>query len=109
MSRHNTIRVIVRHRVNSRTYPEASHLSGIERYQNLRKGLHILEGGIDAESPAFDRVCPPGASSEWWSESSKTQSQRRPGLSIDPTTRQMQTGNQDRKSTRLNSSHLGIS
>src|SRR5271157_3537683 len=101
MRRHNAFRVIVRHCVNSRTYRKASHLRGVERHQNLCKRLHILEAGIEPqivvllalELPAFDRVCPPGASSEWWLESSKTQSQRRQGLSTDPTTQQMQTRN----------------
>src|SRR5271157_2039012 len=101
MRRHNAFRVIVRHCVNSRTYRKASHLRGVERHQNLCKRLHILEAGIEPqivvllalELPAFDRVCPPARNSEWWLESSKTQSQRRQGLSTDPTTQQMQTGN----------------
>ena len=94
MSRRNAIRVIVHHCVDSRTYRKASHLSCIERRQNLRKRLHILEAGIEPQIVVLlpqnyrhsivyirqERIRSGG-----WLESSKTQSQSRPGLSIDPT------------------------
>ena len=41
------IRVVVRHRVNSGADWKAPHLRGIERRQNLRKCLHVLEAGIE--------------------------------------------------------------
>ncbi len=47
LPRHNAIRVVVRHRINSCTDRKASHLRGIERRQNLRKLLHIFEAGIE--------------------------------------------------------------
>ena len=47
--RHNAIRVVVCHRVNSATYWKTPHLRGVERHQNLRERLHILEAGIEPQ------------------------------------------------------------